>query len=45
MLNGKLKSHYQLWDALLKVEKIFETKDDEVTTVSNGAATLFCKLL
>ena len=30
MLNGKLKSHFQLWDALLKVEKLFETKDAKV---------------
>ena len=30
MLNGKLKSHFQLWDALLKVEKMFETVDPEV---------------
>lgn len=30
MLNGKLKSHFELWDALLNVEKMLETTDDEV---------------
>ena len=30
MLNGKLKSHFELWDALLQVEKMFDTMDDEV---------------
>lgn len=30
MLNGKLKSHFELWDALLEVEKMLETTDDEV---------------
>ena len=30
MLNAKLKTHYELWDALLQVEKLFDTKDDQV---------------
>ncbi|DBB12256.1 hypothetical protein WJX82_005134 [Trebouxia sp. C0006] len=29
MLNGKLKSHFELWNALLQVEKMFDTMDDE----------------
>lgn len=35
MLNGKLKSHFELWDALLQVEKMFDTIDDEVTIMPN----------
>ena len=35
MLNGKLKSHYELWDALLKVEKMFDTTDNEVSSAYN----------
>ena len=31
MLNGKLKSHFELWDALLQVEKMFDTMNDEVS--------------
>lgn len=32
MLNGKLKDHQELWQALVKVEKMFATVPDEVTT-------------
>jgi len=35
MLNGKLKSHFELWNALLQVEKMFDTMDDEVTIMPN----------
>ena len=31
MLNGKLESHFELWDALLQVEKMFDTMNDEVS--------------
>lgn len=31
MLNGKLKDHQELWQALVKVEKMFATVLDEVT--------------
>lgn len=34
MLNGKLKSHFELWDALLQVEKMFDTMDDEVSIIA-----------
>ena len=30
MLNGKLKSHHELWYALLDAEKLFSTKDPQV---------------
>ena len=30
MLNGKLKGHQDLWQALVRVEKMFATMDDEV---------------
>ncbi len=38
MLNGKLKSHFELWDALLQVEKMFDTMDDEVIIMSKDFA-------
>lgn len=34
MLNGKLNSHFELWDALLKVEKMWETTDPKVQFAS-----------
>ena len=30
MLNGKLKGHQDLWQALVRVEKMFATMNDEV---------------
>lgn len=30
MLNGKVKSHDELWYALLEAEKLFATKDPQV---------------
>ena len=32
MLNGKLKGHQDLWQALVTVEKMFATKPEEVGT-------------
>ena len=34
MMNGKLKSHKDLWKALLDAEKLFSGKDPQVCPVS-----------
>lgn len=35
MLNGKLKSHQDLWEALVRVEKMFATMDDKVCNLKH----------
>jgi len=42
MLNGKLKSHFELWDALLQVEKMFDTMDDEVSIMPKVFLIVVC---
>lgn len=39
MLNGKLKSHDELWQALLEAEKLFATKDPQVLLCTCTACT------
>ena len=49
MLNGQLKGHQDLWQALVRVEKMFAAMDDEVMQleayahgVCTATSTSFC---